>query len=237
MKAVILAGGEGSRLNPLTKRIPKPLLPLGATSAVELQLALLKQHGCEEIYLATRHLARYLEAFLGDGSRFGVCLHYFEESAPRGTCGPLAALAPHLDRPFIVINCDVITDADLTKMYAQAVASGCDLTVATAASDIEVRFGVVSTDGDGLLRELDEKPTLTVEVAAGIYVMRPTLLSRIPPSIRYDMDEMIASLLASGSPIGTFHIDSMWIEIGELPDLNRAEQLVLELSPPIPSRS
>src|SRR6185295_6454413 len=131
MKAVILAGGLGSRLRPFTQIIPKPLLPIGESSLLEIQILTLKRCGVTDIFIATNYMSEYVEAFLGDGSRFGLTLTFSKEPKPLGTCGPVGLLKERLTEPFVLMNGDLLTNLDFAKAYRFALGLDADLTVVT----------------------------------------------------------------------------------------------------------
>ncbi len=131
MQAIILAGGLGSRLKPFTEIIPKPLLPVGEKSVLEIQMSRLKAHGFDEILLATNYKSEYIKNFFGDGSKMGVKLTISKEEIPLGTCGPLSLLRGKLTKPFMVMNGDILTTADFTKIYNYAIDIDADFTVVT----------------------------------------------------------------------------------------------------------
>ena len=131
MKAVILAGGLGTRLKPFTEVIPKPLLPLGESSVLEIQVRALKRAGFDEVFIATNYMADYVEAFLGDGSKYGIRITFSRESVPLGTCGPVKLLQERLSEPFLLMNGDILTTLDFRVAWEAAVRSDADLTVFT----------------------------------------------------------------------------------------------------------
>ena len=131
MKAVILAGGLGARLRPLTSAIPKPLLPIGEQSLLEIQITNLSKYGIREVMIATNYKSNYIENFIGDGSALGVEIHYSREQEPLGTCGPLSLLRSQLTEPFVMMNGDILTNMDFGQFYATASADPAELTVAS----------------------------------------------------------------------------------------------------------
>src|SRR5690242_7565158 len=172
MKAVILAGGLGTRLRPFTEVIPKPLLPLGEKSLMEIQIMTLKNHGFDEIYVATNHMADFVEAFLGNGSKYGVKLTFSRETKPLGTCGPLSLLRTALSEPFLVINGDILTKLDFQEFYKFATNGESLLTVATKIITHPFRFCNVGVDASNRIGKIEEKPDLHSEISAGIYGMK-----------------------------------------------------------------
>src|SRR5262245_35785290 len=157
MKAVILAGGLGTRLKPFTEVIPKPLLPVGESSVLEIQIRSLSQHGIKEIFIATNYMAEYVQAFLGDGSKYGVRLVFSKEDRPLGTCGPVTLLEKELTEPFFLMNGDILTTLDFAKAHAFACNHAAELVVMTKEIRTPFSFGKVVSEGD-LLVDVEEKP-------------------------------------------------------------------------------
>src|SRR5438132_1010674 len=172
MKAVILAGGLGTRLKPFTQVIPKPLLPIGESSVLEIQILSLRKHGFTDIVIATNYMADYVEAFLKDGSQYGVNISFSKETTALGTCGPLKLLQDVGEAPFVVINGDVLTTIDFSRLYAFSLDRGVELTVATKELRTPFQFGKVVTEGDYICG-VEEKGDFRFEVLAGIYVLAP----------------------------------------------------------------
>ncbi|MCB1036086.1 MAG: NTP transferase domain-containing protein [Acidobacteria bacterium] len=214
MKAVILAGGLGKRLRPLTHRIPKPLLPLGGTTAIELAIKGLARHGVKEVFIASGYRAEQVEAHLGDGSRYGVELRYSVESEPLGTCGPLSLLREELDEPFLLMNGDVVTDLDFAAAYRFARRQEAELTVVTQEDVLSYRYGVVRTEGDDVVG-IEEKPNLSNEVLTGIYVVSPAVFDLVPEGRSYGIDELIADLLERGRKVVRYAAEGYWRDIGD----------------------
>jgi NDP-sugar pyrophosphorylase family protein len=224
MQAVILAGGLGMRLRPFTEVIPKPLLPIGEESVLEIQIARLKHFGFDEIYLATNYKANYIENFFGDGSRYGVKLAVSRELKPLGTAGPIAMLADELRAPFIVMNGDILSTIDFSALYRFATARDADLCVAVKKIITPFAFGNIFYEGDYVTR-IEEKPDLENLILAGIYVMKPAIFDLIPHDTHYDMNELIEGMLASKRPIAKYEMKEMWLDIGQLPDYERAQEV------------
>src|SRR5262245_14908963 len=196
MKAVILAGGLGSRLKPFTQVIPKPLLPIGESTVLEIQILGLVRSGFTDIYIATNYMANYIEAFLGDGAKYGVTLTYSREQKPLGTCGPVRLLQSQLTEPFLLMNGDILTTLDFRECYERAVAADADLTVVTKEMVTPFNFGKVTSDGQYILA-IEEKPDLRIEILAGIYVLKPPVIDLIPSDEYYGIDLLIKTMLAT----------------------------------------
>jgi NDP-sugar pyrophosphorylase family protein len=225
MKAVILAGGLGTRLKPFTDIIPKPLLPLGGQTIVEIQIAALQRAGFHEIFIATNYRSEFVRAFLGSGSKYGVSIEFSEEEKPLGTCGPLSLLKHRLTEPFIVMNGDVLTNLDLAKFYAECLAREPILTVATKIITTPFRFGNVKVDEEGCVIDVEEKPEFYLEVVAGIYFMRPAVIELIPRDQYYGMDQLIKEMLAQKAKVGRYLIKEYWVDIGQVEDYSQARRM------------
>lgn len=223
MKAVILAGGLGSRLKPFTEAIPKPLLPIGEKSILEIQIERLKKHGFDEIFLATNYKSDYISNFFGDGSRYGVRLTISKEEKPLGTAGPLTLLKNELkDEPFIVMNGDILSLIDYTKFYNFAVEHNQPLTISIKKEITPFEFGNIFFDGD-VVTEIQEKPNLVNYILAGIYVMSPRIFDFIPEDTYYGMDLLIKDLMKASVPVIKYEMDEYWLDVGRVKDYERAQ--------------
>ena len=223
MKAVILAGGLGERLRPFTQAIPKSLLPVGEKSLLEIQIRRLVEGGVEEIYLATNYKTEYIENFIGDGSEYGVKISYSREKIPLGTCGPLSLLRAKLTEPFIVMNGDILTTIDIAKFFAFGDQQESEFTIATKEVVTPFNFGRVETDGNRIVA-VEEKPELYLQVVAGIYFMRPSVLDLVPDGEYYGIDQLINQMLAVDRTITRYLMDEYWLDIGRIEDYETAEE-------------
>lgn len=222
MKAVILAGGLGTRLKPFTEVIPKPLLPIGEKSIIEVQIEHLKKHGFNEIIIATNYKSKYVETYLGDGSNYDVNIKFSIEEKRLGTVGPLSLLKNELDEPFILMNGDILSKANYTDIYNFNLKyDDSPLTVVTKEIITPFRFGSVETQGDFLLN-VEEKPDLKIEIVAGIYVIKPEIFDVIPYNERYDMNHLLEKLLLEKKPVTRYLLDDYWLDIGKYDDYNKA---------------
>lgn len=228
MKAVILAGGLGTRLKPFTEVIPKPLLPLGEKALLQIQIEMLKRYGFDHIILATNYKSDFIEAFLGDGSKWGVFIEYSIEDKPLGTCGPLSLLKGKFDEPFILMNGDILTKLDFGSFYRECCLSNASFSVATKVITTPFRFGNVSVDSENRLLRIEEKPELVFEVLSGIYCVDPRLLDRIPSNQYYGIDTLIRDMLSDGDPIYRYKIEDYWIDIGQVDDYSEARKIYIE---------
>lgn len=224
MKAVILAGGLGTRLRPFTDVIPKPLLPIGEQSLMELQIRNLAKHGFDEIYVATNYKSELVEAYLGDGSKYGVKLFYSKEEMRLGTCGPLTLLEKKLDKPFIMMNGDILTKNNFSEMYEFGMKQDASLTIGTKIITHPFRFGNVEVSEDNLVTGVEEKPELAFEILAGIYFFKPSIFADIPKDTYFGMDDLIHKLLEKSKPISRWMIKDYWLDIGQIDDYSKAKE-------------
>jgi len=223
MKAVILAGGLGSRLLPFTQVIPKPLLPVGESSVLEIQLLSLKQHGCDHVIIATNHLSDLVKAYIGDGNKYGITVEFSQEDKPLGTCGPVSLLRDKLTEPYFLINGDILTTLDFRRAYEFAAGVDADLTVITKEIVTPFEFGQVLGDGD-YVEGVQEKPDLKFEILAGIYILRPALFDVIPLDTPYGIDHLIRDLLGAGRKVGKYQMKEYWLDIGHRATYEAAQE-------------
>ena len=226
-QAVILAGGLGLRLKPFTEAIPKPLLPIGEKSIIEIQILRLKKYGFTDIYLATNYKSEYIKSFLGSGKQFGVKITVSKEEKPLGTCGPLTLLKDNLQSPFLVINGDILTTINFERLYKYAKSIESDFTVVTKELIMPYAFGKIYSKGD-FITGVEEKPNLRNEIIAGIYIMKTEIFKYIPEDEYFGMDNLIKNMLKHNIPIAKYRMDELWLDIGQLPDYEKAQDIYNE---------
>jgi len=212
MKAVLLVGGQGTRLRPLTFSIPKPLLPVGERPLLQLIIEQLRDAGIAELILATGYQAELIQAFCGDGSRFGVRVSYVKEEQPLGTAGPVA-LARHLlapGEPFLLMNGDILTQLDFRAFLDTARRRGWDLTVGYTTWVHTLPFGVLTLQGERV-EAVVEKPSHEYLVSAGIYCVGPAAAALVPDRTFYTMPDLMRALIAAGRTVGAYHIREAWM--------------------------
>ena len=227
MKAVILAGGLGTRLRPFTEAIPKPLLPVGEKSVMEIQIERLQSYGFDEIYLATNYKSQYIENYFGDGSRYGVKLTISKETKRLGTAGPLLLLKDELTEPFLVMNGDILTLVDFKKMYDFAMKQNSLLTVSVKKEITPFAFGNIDFEGD-LVTHIQEKPDIEMFILAGIYIMKPEIFNFFPQDEYFGMDTLMLDMLAKKEPITKHLITEYWLDIGRVADYEKAQEIYEE---------
>ncbi len=221
LRAVVMAGGKGSRLSPLTEDVPKPMLPVGERPLLEHIIGNLKDSGIHRVNVTTHYKAEMIETHFGDGSEFGVELDYVSESEPLGTAGSLSLL-DQSDEPLLVINGDVLTDLDIRAMLQFHVDSGAVMTVGVREYDVQIPYGVVECEGFNVV-SIDEKPVKSFFVNAGIYLLHPTVRAHIPYGRRFDMTELMQILVDRKLPVASFPIHEYWIDVGRISDYERAQ--------------
>jgi len=215
MRAVIMAGGFGSRLRPLTDEIPKPMLPVGGTPLMELTLSRIRNAGIRRVNVTTHYKPEKIIEYFGDGEKFGLELKYVNEECPLGTAGSLA-LIEEAPEALLVINGDILTDTDFKAMLEFHQEHTASLTIAVRKYDFSVPYGVVEIDGEVGVQKLVEKPTFSVFVNAGIYLLAPEVRPFIPrDGKRLDMTDLIAILLERKQRVISFPLHEYWLDIGQ----------------------
>jgi NDP-mannose synthase len=220
-RAVVLAGGKGTRLRPYTVVLPKPLMPIGEYPILEVILRQLARFDFREVTLAVNHQADIIKAFCGDGSRWGLSIDYSLEDKPLSTIAPLR-LIPDLPENFLLMNGDVLTDLDLTKFYCRHIEERRLFTIAAARRKHIVDYGVLNVDSDNRLTGFSEKPCLEYLVSMGVYVVHRALLDRIPSGAKYGFDDLMLGLLAARDPVHVEPYGGYWMDIGRPDDYMRA---------------
>jgi NDP-sugar pyrophosphorylase family protein len=223
-RVVILAGGKGTRLAPYTTVLPKPLMPIHDMPILEIVLRQLKHHGFSDIVISIGHLAEILMAFFGDGAKWGLNIEYAIEDVPLGTIGLLRSIEG-LNKPFIVMNGDVLTDIDYSALVGSHGSHGGLATIATAKREINIPFGLIEYDAKLTMTRFTEKPTLEHFVSMGIYVFDPKVMKYVPENRHYGFDNLMTDLLADGEPIHVFPFDGQWLDIGRPEDFESACEL------------
>jgi NDP-sugar pyrophosphorylase family protein len=221
MKVIILAGGKGRRLYPYTVVLPKPLMPLGDFPILEVVLRQLKSHGLTDVTLAVGHLGNLIQAFFGDGSKWGVKIDYSFEEEPLGTVGPLTHLAD-LDETFMVMNGDLLTTLNYLDLMEYHNDEKAIATVAAQERCVDIDFGVIQRDKDDRMAKYIEKPRLSYLVSMGIYVFEPELLKFIPKGERFDFPDLIQLLLQKHTKVAIYRSDEFWLDIGRPDDYQKA---------------
>ena len=223
MKAVILAGGKGTRLAPYTTVLPKPLMPVGDMPILEVVLRQMAHYGFKDVTLAVGYLAELLMAYCGDGSKFGVQIDYSREEQPLGTAGPIA-LVSNLDETFLVMNGDLLTTLDYGEMYRYHKERGAIVTLAAYEREVKIDLGVIDIDVDNWVKDYIEKPTYQYSVSTGVYIFEPQVLDYIVFDQHLDLPDLMLRLKSQGHAINVYRFDGYWLDIGRHDDYELAMQ-------------
>ena len=222
MRAVVLAGGRGTRLRPYTTVFPKPLMPLGEVPILDVVLKQLVAAGFQDIVLSVGYLAELIRAYCGDGSRYGIPLRYLQEETPLGTVGPVGLLDDFTE-PILLMNGDILTDLSFKKVWDYHEASGGMLTIALNRREVQINFGVVEQLEGNRIRKYVEKPTIDHLVGMGICVLDPAVVPFIERRKPMDLPDLVRTLIAAGKPVVGWETDAYWLDIGRPDDYERAQ--------------
>jgi len=221
--AVVMAGGQGTRLRPLTDSVPKPMLRVAGRPILERIVLHLAGFGIKRIFISVGYLGDLIEEHFGDGSHFGCRIEYLREDLPLGTAGALGLLPERPAEALVLMNGDLVTGADVGELLDFHASGGYAATIGIRRYLHTVPFGCVERDGDRVIR-IDEKPTLTREVNGGIYVLDPAAVELVPRGEPSTMPWLIERLLAEERPVGAFEIEDDWIDVGQRDQLDRARE-------------
>ena len=225
MRAVILAGGKGTRLAPYTTTLPKPLVPVGDRSILDIVLQQLKRAGVTRVTLAVSHLAHLIMAYFGDGSRWGLKVDYSLEDKPLSTIAPLK-LIKDLPEEFFVMNGDVLTDLDFAGLYEHHLAEKADITVSTFERDVLINFGVLQGDSANRVVAFEEKPTYHFSVSMGVYVMNRRLLDIVPDGQAFGFDHLMLACIQEKRKAILYPHRGYWLDIGRPTDYAEANEKI-----------
>lgn len=218
MRAVILAGGKGTRLRPYTTIIPKPLVPIGGEMPImEAIIRKLADEGFDRVTIAVSHLSNLIMTFFGDGSKWNVRIDYSVEDTPLGTIGPLT-LIPDLSEHFLLVNGDILCDIDYGAFLQYHQKKGNDVTVSVCRRDIKIDFGVIEHSDDGTIQRFFEKPNYTFQVSMGIYCLNRRIIDRLPKGVPYGFDNLMLDGIKNGSIMEAKPFEGFWLDIGRPDD-------------------
>lgn len=220
MRAVILAGGKGVRLRPYSTILPKPLMPIGDMSILEVIIRQLKGYGFNHITLAVGYLCEIIEAFFRDGRKYGIKIDYSFEDKPLGTAGPIM-LIKDLSNPFLVMNGDLLTTINYKKLIEFHKENKCTATVATSLREVAIDFGVVKMGEDSNLTDIVEKPSYFFDVSMGINVFNLEVKEYINKDTKMDIPELILRLKEKGKKVLCYRTDCYWLDIGKMEDYQK----------------
>jgi NDP-sugar pyrophosphorylase family protein len=227
MQAIVMAGGKGSRLHPYSALFPKPLMPLGDKPVLEILLHQLRAAGVTEVILAVNHLRHLLEAFFGDGSRFGLSITYSIEDQPLGTAGPIGLALDKLGEDFFLTNGDLLTTLNMASMLADHRARGADATIGAYRRELRSEFGLLEVDEAMRMTGYREKPTYQHLVSMGIYVLRRDAVRPfVVTGEHLDMPELMQALQKSARRVFCHSQTCFWLDIGRPEDFAEAQAIV-----------
>jgi NDP-sugar pyrophosphorylase family protein len=218
MRAVILAGGKGTRLRPYTTTLPKPLMPIGGEKPIlEIVLNQLAQNGFDHITMAVNHMANLIMAFFGDGSKWGIKIDYSFEDKPLSTIGPLT-LIPDLPENFLVMNGDILCNISYRQFFESHVQNANDVSVSTFKRDVKIDFGVIEYNEKFQVTAFIEKPVYHYDVSMGIYCLNRRIVDSLPRGEAYGFDNLMLDCLNTRAKVTTKPFDGFWLDIGRPED-------------------
>lgn len=225
LEAMIMAGGRGERLRPLTDKIPKPMLPLGNRPIIEHNIDRLISYGIEKIYISVKYLGQQIVDYFGDGTEKGIQIEYIWEDLPLGTAGALSLVEKFSTEHILLMNSDLFTDADFEDLYLNTLRQNADLGVATVPYTTKVPYGIFTTN-DSQVTGLKEKPVYTNYANAGIYILNTSVLNKIPSNTFYNITDLMEQLIAEKQTVIHNPLVGYWIDIGQHQDYLNAQEIV-----------
>ena len=218
LPVVIMAGGKGTRLKPITNVLPKPLVPIGDKTILETILDQFEGIGCTKFYMSVNYKADMIKYYLGQLDR-KYDIEFFQEEKPLGTIGSVSLLKGKINTPFFVSNCDSINDQDYRDVYDYHVQNHNDLTIVTMVKSFKIPYGVIETGEDGLMVSLSEKPELTYQVNTGVYILNPNCIEKIPSNEFFHITHLMEKIKTRGGRVGCFPVsEQAWKDMGEWPE-------------------
>jgi len=230
INAVLMAGGRGKRLYPLTEEIPKPLLKIGDRPILEHNINRLRKYGIENVFISINYLGEKIVEHFGDGSNKGMNISYIQESKPLGTAGSVKLAENDFDKEIILImNSDLLTNIDFAEFYDAFISSNADMAVATTSYHVDIPYAVLEVKENNIVKSLKEKPRYTYYSNAGIYLIKKSVLSYIPHNEVFDSTDLMEALIENNKKIITYPILGYWLDIGRLDDFKKAQEDIKHL--------
>jgi len=229
MKAVILAGGKGTRLKPYTTCFPKPLMPIGEEPILEIVIKQLKSHGFKEINMAVGHLAELITVFFGNGEKYGMNINYYREDEPLGTAGPLAQMSNELNETFLMMNGDVLTSLNFSDIVKYHNENEAMATIALYKKNVQIDFGLVELDEENNIDGYTEKPKIDYLVSMGVYVFNPKVMEYIKPNQYLDFPDLIKILIDNDEKVKGYVYDGYWLDMGRPDDYELANKEIRDI--------
>jgi len=229
MKAVILAGGKGTRLKPYSTVIPKPLVPIGNKAILEILIGRLKKFGIRDLTICVNHLAGLIKAYFGDGKKFGVEIEYSIEDKQLGTVAPIK-LVKGLPENFFIMNGDLLTDLDFKNFYNDHLENKALMTIAIYKRISKIDFGVIEVDrAKNIVKDFKEKPKYELNVSMGVYILNKKVLEIIPENKKFGFDDLVLEMLKKGQTIRVYPYGGYWLDIGRPDDYEKANRDIKKL--------
>lgn len=226
--AVIMAGGRGSRLRPLTDNTPKPLLMVGSKPIIEHNMDRLCKFGVDDFWISVRYLGKQVEEYFGNGSRKGVNIEYIWEEEPLGTLGAVSGIKKWKHEHVLITNSDILTTLDYEDFYLDFVNSGADMAVASVPYTVDIPYAVLETDGNQV-NSFKEKPSYTYFSNGGIYLVKRELLESIPTGKFYNTTDLMEAVIKNGKKLVSYPLRKYWLDIGKPEDYSRAQEDIKHL--------
>ena len=226
---VIMAGGKGTRLEPFTRVLPKPLIPVGDKPVIDHIIDRFRAYGISEFYLTINHMAKIMRAYFEEKEP-DYSIGFAEEDKPRGTAGSLKLLADKLNKPFFVSNCDIIIEADYADLYRFHTQNRHDITLVASARQFNIPYGICKLNGGGSLERIKEKPEYNFLVNAGMYVLNPAVLELIPDNQLFHITHLIDKVKENGGQIGVYPVsEKAWIDVGQWAEYRKALKVIEDI--------
>lgn len=226
VESVIMAGGRGKRLSPLTDKIPKPLLKLGEKPIIEHNIDKLRSFGIDTIHITINYLGDQIKKVFGNGNSKNINIEYIKENKPLGTAGSLSLIENIKSEYVLLMNSDLFTNIDLEKMYNKMIASDADMIIASTDYNIEVPYAILENGPENNIISLSEKPSYKYNSNAGIYIFKRELINKIPKNEFFDITDLIILLIKENFKIINYSISGFWIDIGKFEDYEKAKELL-----------
>ncbi len=221
LPVVIMAGGKGTRLKPITNVIPKPLIPVGDKTILEEIMDQFEMIGCKEFYMSVNYKSDMMRFYL-DQLEHKYQIEFFEETKPLGTIGSVSLLKGKINTPFFVSNCDIVIDQDYRDVYDYHCNNKNDITIVTAVKSIRIPYGVIETGENGIMTGLKEKPEQTYMINTGVYILNPELIDEIPEGEFFHITHLMEKIRKKGGKVGCFPVsENAWKDMGEWPEYLR----------------
>ena len=220
---VIMAGGKGTRLRPETLSSPKPLIKIDNVPMIEIVINNCKEYGFNKFIISVNYLKEQIIELLGDGKHLGISIDYIEETKPLGTAGALSLISKKLDKPFLMLNADVLTKVNFEQLLKYHTSRNSDVTLCTRQHLTTIPFGVIELES-GLVTNIKEKPEISSNVNAGIYCIEPRVLKEVEYNKYLDMPDLINLLLTKHKEVSAFPIHEYWIDVGQHSSLSQARE-------------